>query len=806
MKKKKNLRLQDPFLEREREQYEHPLPSREFILQILTEQGAPMTDEELLGVLDIHKDEEDLFSRRLRAMVRDGQIMRNRKRAICVMDKLELVKGKVQGHPDGFGFLVTDDASPDMFLSEKEMHQVLHGDVVMVRQKGVDRRGRPEAKIIEVLERANNRVVGRLFEEHGIQYVVAENRRISQDILVSPGASGGAKVGQVVILEIMKHPDKHAQPIGRIAEVLGNYADPGMEIEIALRKHDLPYEFPNSVAKQAKAIPPTVSADDWAGREDIRKLPLVTIDGETARDFDDAVYCAPEKDGYRLIVAIADVSHYVKSGDDLDQEAILRGNSVYFPRRVIPMLPEELSNGLCSLNPKVDRLCMVCDMHIGNNGVIGKYRFYPSVMYSHARLTYDQVAEMLAVPDGDLAKRNAKITPHLHNLYDLFKKLLKARAKRGAIDFETVETQMIFTDQGKIEKIVPVVRNEAHKLIEECMLAANVCAADYLHENKHAVLYRIHEGPTPEKLEVVREFMKEFGLQLGGGEEPQAGDYSKLLKSIKGRPDAGLLQTVMLRSLRQAKYDPENIGHFGLGYEAYAHFTSPIRRYPDLLVHRAIKSVIKGKQYKPKMKWPELGAHCSMTERRADDATRDVEAWLKCFYMRDHLGGVFTGSVSSVTSFGMFVSLDDLYVEGLVHISELGKDYYQFDATKHQLLGERTGKRYRLGDRVQVRVVKVDMESTKIDFVLDDVIETEVRTDAKKPAGKKSTGKKSATKKASSKKAASKKSTAKKTAAKKPVAKKRANKKSTVKKSTAKKSTAKKTVSKKASKGKNKHG
>ncbi len=747
MKKKNNLRLQDPHLEREREQYEHPLPSREFIMQILVEQGGPVNDEELLHLLHIEEHETDLFARRLRAMERDGQIMRNRKRAICVVGKLDLIKGKVQGHADGFGFLIPECGSPDMFLSEKEMHKALHGDIVMVRQSGVDRRGRPEAKIVEVLERTNTRVVGRLFEEHGIHYVVAENRRISQDILVAAGETGGAKAGQVVILEIMKHPDKHAQPIGRIVEVLGNYADPGMEIEIALRKHDLPYEFPEDAEKQAKRFAPKVKPDDWAGREDIRNLPLVTIDGETARDFDDAVYCAPEKGGYRLVVAIADVSHYVQTNDALDREAILRGNSVYFPRRVIPMLPEELSNGLCSLNPQVDRLCMVCDMHVSNSGDIGKYRFYPSVMYSHARLTYTQVAEMLAQPDGELAGKNAAIVPHLQHLYELFQKLLKARAKRGAIDFETIETQMIFTDQGKIERIVPVVRNDAHKLIEECMLAANVCAAGYLQEHKHTVLYRIHEGPTPEKLEALREFMKEFGLQLGGGEEPQAADYSKLLKSIKGRPDHGLLQTVMLRSLRQAKYEPENVGHFGLGYEAYTHFTSPIRHYPDLLVHRAIKAVLHGKQYKPARKWSELGAHCSVTERRADDATRDVEAWLKCFYMRDHLGSVFTGTVSSVTSFGMFVSLDDLYVEGLVHISELGKDYFHFEATKHQLLGERTGQRYRLGDRVQVRVVKVDMESTKIDFVLHEESEkaghAEIPKAAKKKAPKKSRGGKS---------------------------------------------------------------
>jgi ribonuclease R len=718
-KKKKNIRELDPFLEREREQYDNPLPSREYILQMLAEKGIPLEQDDLCALLQIEHHEQDLFNRRLRAMERDGQIMRNRKGAICEVDKLDLIKGKVQGHPDGFGFLIPEDGSPDLVLSEKEMHKALHGDTVMARVGGEDRRGRREAKIVEVLEAANTRVVGRLYEEHGIQFVVAENRRISQDFLVAPGASGGAKAGQVVMLEIMQQPSKHAQPIGRIVEVLGNYADPGMEIEIALRKHDLPNEFPHDAEKQAKAFSPEVKPADYTGRESVAQLPLVTIDGETARDFDDAVYCEPNAQGFRLVVAIADVSAYVNSGDALDKEAINRGNSVYFPRRVIPMLPEELSNGLCSLNPNVERLCMVCDMQISAEGEIGKYRFYPSVMFSHARLTYTKVADMLANPQGENAREYAAVLPHINNLYKLFQTLLQARAKRGAIDFETVETQMIFNDQGKIEKIVPVIRNDAHKLIEECMLAANVCAAAFLKEHEHPVLYRVHEGPTPEKLEAVREFFKEFGLQLGGGDDPQAADYSKLLKQIKGRPDAGLLQTVMLRSLRQAVYAPENLGHFGLGYEAYAHFTSPIRRYPDLLVHRAIKAVLEGKQYKPKLKWAELGIHCSMTERRADDATRDVEAWLKCFYMRDHLGSVFDGSISSVTGFGLFVALDDLYVEGLVHVSELGADYYHFDAAKHMMLGERTGKRYRLGDRVRVKVVRVDMESTKIDFVLE---------------------------------------------------------------------------------------
>ena len=720
--KKKNVRELDPFLDRERAQYDHPLPSREYILQLLEKQGVPLAEEELCSMLFIDEHEAELFARRLRAMERDGQIMRNRKRAICVMDRLDLIKGKVQGHPDGFGFLIPDDGSADLVLSAKEMHKVLHGDSVVVRETGIDRRGRREASIVEVLERATQKLVGRLYEEHGIQFVVAENRRISQDILVAPGEHIGAKAGQVVMLEILQQPSKNAQPIGRIVQILGNYADPGMEIEIALRKHDLPYEFPSDTKRLAEKIAPQVLPEDYAWREDVRQLPLVTIDGETARDFDDAVYCEPHANGFRLVVAIADVSHYVKPGDALDKEALNRGNSVYFPRRVIPMLPEELSNGLCSLNPHVERLCMVCDMQISAQGDIEAYRFYPSVMFSKARLTYNQVADMLIHPQGEIAQQFSSVLPHINHLHVLFKTLLQAREKRGAIDFETIETQMMFTDQGKIERIVPTVRNDAHRLIEECMLATNVCTANFLNERKHPVLYRVHEGPTPEKLEAVREFFKEFGLELGGGDKPEAGDYAKLLKQVKGRPDAALLQTVMLRSLRQARYCPENSGHFGLGYDAYTHFTSPIRRYPDLLVHRAIKAALNDKKYKPKDKWEELGIHCSMTERRADEATRDVEAWLKCFYMRDHLGSSFEGTISSVTGFGLFVALDDLYIEGLVHVSELGADYFHFDATKHQMLGERSGKRYRLGDRVRVKVVRVDMENTKLDFVLDSLV------------------------------------------------------------------------------------
>jgi ribonuclease R len=717
IKKKHKLRDLDPHLQREKERYSHPLPSREFILQILKEQGIPVNEKALHDLLQITEEENEIFDRRLGAMLREGQIMRNRKGDICVVEKLDLIKGRVQGHADGFGFLIPDDGSPDLFLSAKEMHKVLHGDHVMVRETGVDRRGRREGSIVEVLERGVTQLVGRLHADHGILFVEAENRRISQDILIPREESMGAKAGQVVTVEIIQQPSKHAQPIGRIIEVVGDYTAPGMEIEIALRKHDLPYQFPPEVEKLSAKLPSTVQKKELTKREDLRDLPLVTIDGETARDFDDAVYCERDGKGYKLYVAIADVSHYVCPLDALDREAFNRGNSVYFPRRVIPMLPEVLSNGLCSLNPQVDRLCMVCEMNLDDAGNFRDYRFFPAVMHSQARLTYTKVAAMLGNSKGEEARQYETLLPHIQLLYKLFKVLLKVRKKRGAIDFETVETQMIFNDQGKIERILPVKRNDAHRLIEECMLAANVCASDFLQKNKQPTLYRIHEGPTPDKLVALRDFLKEFGVQLGGGSQPSAKDYARTLTKIRDRPDAQLLQTVMLRSLSQAVYSPDNVGHFGLAYESYTHFTSPIRRYPDLLVHRAIKAVLNGKEYSPG-NWHELGARCSQTERRADDASRDVESWLKCYYMQDKIGEDFDGVISGVTGFGLFVALDGIYVEGLVHISELPSDYFHFDAAKHMLLGERSGRRYRLGDRIRVKLVRVDLEASKIDFVL----------------------------------------------------------------------------------------
>ncbi|NWG32170.1 MAG: ribonuclease R [Rhodocyclaceae bacterium] len=716
------IRRADPFLEREQAKYPHPLPSREYILQVLAEQGVPVPFERLCELLDIALHEREAFQRRLGAMARDAQLLQNRRNDWLIPDKADLLRGRVQGHPDGFGFLVRDDGGPDVFLPEKEMNKVLHGDHVIARIVGVDRKGRPEGKIVEVTERANQRLVGRVHEEHGVFYVVAENRRISQDILIAPPEKGDRKAlkprpGQVVMVEIVEQPTKERQPIGRVIEILGNYADPGMEIEIALRKHELPFEFSKEALAQAKKLPEAVRKSDWKGREDLTQMPLVTIDGETAKDFDDAVYCKRQGKGFRLVVAIADVSHYVTDGSALDAAARERGNSVYFPRRVIPMLPEKLSNGLCSLNPQVERLCMVCDMAISASGEIKQYRFYPAVMFSHARLTYTEVAAALYQKDEAALEKIGKLLPQLEALDALYRVLQKARVKRGAIDFETLETLMIFDEHGKILRIEPYERNDAHRIIEECMLAANVCASEFLKAHDHPALYRIHEGPTPERLEKLREFLATFGLQLTGGDEPHAKDYARLLEKIKDRPDKQLLQTVMLRSLKQAIYSPHNVGHFGLAYESYTHFTSPIRRYPDLLIHRAIKAVLAGRRY-DSIDWEQVGLACSATERRADEATRDVEGWLKCWYMQDKIGEVFTGSISAVVPFGIFVALDSVFVEGLVHVSDLGRDYFHFDEKQHAMIGERTGVRYRLADRVRVQLVRVDLDQNKIDFRL----------------------------------------------------------------------------------------
>ena len=710
-------RADDPFLVREADRYAAPLPSREFVLQTLDAEAVPLDEQRLAKLLGVRQQELEAFGRRLGAMERDGQIVRNRKGAILVAQKVDVVRGRIQAHPDGHGFVVPDNGGGDLFLAPSEMRQVMHGDTVLVRFAGIDRRGRREARIVEVVERAHRRVVGQLHRERGLAFVVATDRRIQHDILIEPGATRGATPGQVVTAELVVQPALHAQPIGRVVEVLGAYGDPGMEIEIALRKHDLPFEFAPEAQRLAARLPRAVRAADLEHRKDLRALALVTIDGESAKDFDDAVYCERTGKGFRLLVAIADVSHYVSPGDALDRAALERGNSVYFARRVIPMLPEKLSNGLCSLNPAEDRLAMVCEMAVTARGELAGYEFYPAAIRSHARLTYTQVAAGLYGSAQRTDPVVEQLLDRLRVLDDVFRALLQARARRGAIDFDTVETEIEFDGHGKIARIWPAPRNDAHRVIEECMLAANVCASDFLQQRGHKALYRVHEGPPPEKLETLRAFLKSFGLALGGGDSPHARDYARLLEEIRRRPDVQLLQTVLLRSLQQAVYSPENVGHFGLAYEAYTHFTSPIRRYPDLAIHRAIKAQLAGAAYDPG-DWEALAGHCSMTERRADEATRDVVAWLKCYYMRDRVGDEFAGSISAATSFGIFVALDEVYVEGLVHVSELGNDYFRFDPVGHLLRGERTKRTFRLADRIRVRVARVDLELARVDFVL----------------------------------------------------------------------------------------
>ncbi len=674
----------------------------------------PLMPDELVERLGLGKRERTAFEAALTVLEATGRIVKNRAGAVLAAKKLSLLSGRVEGHRDGHGFLVPDEGGESVFLSSPEMRQVLHGDRASVKVTGRDPRGRPVGEIVDVLERGNRRVVGRLHAEHGVLFLVPEDRRIAQDILVPPAEVGKAKAGQVVTVELVSQPSKHAQPIGRVAEILGNTEDPGMEIEIALRKFDLPYEFSKKALTQTKGLPDAVREEDAAGRKDLRKLPLVTIDGETAKDFDDAVHAVREGKGFRLWVAIADVSNYVRHGDSLDADAKERGTSVYFPRRVIPMLPEKLSNGLCSLNPEVDRLAMVCEMAITPKGAVARYEFYPAVIRSQARLTYTEVWKMLS--ESKATPGREPLLPHLETLHAVFKVLLQARELRGAIDFDSVETRMEFDARGKIARIVPEQRNEAHRLIEECMLAANVCAGDFLVDRGQPVLFRVHDVPAPEKVVMLRAFLAELGLNLGGGDKPRPKDYSELLAKIRQRPDFTLLQTILLRSLKQAVYSPDNAGHFGLAFEAYVHFTSPIRRYPDLLVHRAIKACIANKKYDG-IDWEDLGRHCSETERRADDASRDVENWLKCHYMQDRVGEVFEGRVTGVTGFGIFVTLDEYFVDGLVHISELGRDYFQFDQARHVLLGERTGKRYRLADRMKVKLVRVDLETRKMDLV-----------------------------------------------------------------------------------------
>ncbi|MDK9770881.1 ribonuclease R [Vibrio sp. B181a] len=743
----------DPFADRESKNYENPIPSREFILEFLEEAGVPMNRNDLFEALKLKGEEQyEGLRRRLRAMERDGQLVFTRRQCYALPEKLEMVKGYVIGHKDGHGWVRPEGSvgkDNDIVLPHHQMKHIIHGDYVLVQPTDNSKRGRREGRLVRVLEERNMQIVGRFFLEYGYSYVVPDDSRISQDILIPNEHKAGARMGNVVVIEITDRGSRSRGMMGKVVEVLGENMAPGMETQIAIRTHQIPHDWPEAVDKQIENLGEEVPEEAKVGRVDLRDLPLVTIDGEDARDFDDAVYCEKKKSGgWRLWVAIADVSYYVRTDSALDKEAINRGNSVYFPSQVVPMLPEVLSNGLCSLNPQVDRLCMVCEMTISDTGKLSGYKHYEAVMNSHARLTYNKVGAILE-GDEELRMRYHAVVPHLEELHAMYKVLKEARDNRGAIEFETVEAKFIFNADRKIESIEPVIRNDAHKIIEECMILANIASASYVEKAKEPALYRVHESPGELRLQGFRDFLSELGLDLKGGLEPSPTDYADLVKQIAERQDKELIQTMLLRSMKQAVYNADNAGHFGLALKRYAHFTSPIRRYPDLLLHRAIKYLIAKEEGRNQDRWTPTGGYhysfddmdfygeqCSMTERRADDATREVADWLKCEYMQDHVGDELDGVIANVTSFGFFVRLTELHIDGLVHISTLANDYYQFDPIGQRLIGESFGNIYRLGDAVKVKVLAVNLNDKQIDFEL---IET-----SRKLRGKGKTAKKRA--------------------------------------------------------------
>ena len=722
--------IKDPFYDREAQKYDSPIASRELILDYLTQEAKPASLEKIANAVSIKSDEQkEALHRRLRAMERDGQVVYTRRKCYALPEKFDMVKGSVIAHRDGYGFLRVEGKPEDYFLSHEQMKKVLQGDVILAQPINSQYRGKTEARVVRILEPRTNQIVGRYFIEQGVGFVVPDDSRLNFDILIAGKPNRTVRMGSVVVVELQQRPERRQKAVGIIKEVLGEIMGTNLAIDIALRNHEIPYEFPKVVEKEASKFSEQVPESAKKGRKDLRELPLVTIDGEDARDFDDAVYCQKNRGGgYRLWVAIADVSYYVRPAKGLDKEACLRGTSVYFPSRVVPMLPEVLSNGLCSLNPQVDRLCLVCEMTVSNKGRLTGYQFYEAVMNSHARLTYTKVAKILE-GDKELREHYRELVPHLENLYGLYKVLDNARVARGAIGFESEEPKFIFNADKRIESIELVQRNEAHKIIEECMILANVAAAKLVINAEIPSLFRVHDRPDEDRMNNLRSILSELGLSLGGGNNPKPKDIAKLMVEVEARPDHEMLQTVILRSMKQAIYDPENRGHFGLALDEYAHFTSPIRRYPDLLLHRAIKWVLANEQHKTsktgghRYSTSEMlyfGEHCSMTERRADEAVRDVVDWLKCDYMQDHVGEVFNGTISSVVNFGFFVRLDDLFIDGLVHVSSLENDYYIYDASRNRLIGENTRFTYRLGDKVQVKVENVNPEERKIDFSLVD--------------------------------------------------------------------------------------
>jgi len=703
--------------------YKHPIPSRNKLIEFLEDAGKPLKTEAIMSGFSLKGQRmRALLVETLTGMLRAGQIIENRRHEYCLTQKLELTTGRVSGHKDGFGFVIPDDGSADVYLSAREMRSLFHGDRVAVKVIGEDRRGKPEGVLVDVLERGTREVAGKFVRERGIGIVIPDNAKIAHRILIAKGESGGARPGQIVVAQILDYPTHMEQPTGRIVQIIGSPEQKGIATDIAIQSHGIPTGWPKPVREQVEKIGDSVPAAAKKARVDLRDVDLLTIDGADARDFDDAVFCEPSGKGWRLLVAIADVAHYVEVKSPLDKEAIVRGTSVYFPDRVVPMLPEALSNGLCSLNPEVDRLCMVCDMRVSQDGKVTRATFVEAVMRSKARLTYSQVNDFLSGNDKAIPKAAHGPVRNLHALYKAF---AKARGRRGALELDLPQIKFELNKDGEIERIRIESRNDAHRLIEECMIAANVEAAKFLKKNRIQALYRVHPKPDPDRFDELRLYLVSLGIKVPHPDHIEPRQFNNLLQKVKDRPDSAAISMQMLRSLTHAEYTPDNIGHFGLALDSYAHFTSPIRRYPDLLVHRAIRHIIRGG--KPgrydydRQAMIRLGAITSAHERRAEEATRDVEAWLKCQYMVDRQGEVYDGVVTGVTNFGLFVQLKELMVDGLVHVTSLPNDYYHYDAGRQQMVGERTGRTFALGEALRVRVQRVDMETRRIDFRLADL-------------------------------------------------------------------------------------
>lgn len=692
------------------------LPSRAEILGALETLGKPSGLRAIADHLHVSgKPALNALKRRMGAMRRDGQLITVRGGRFAIPDRLDLISGTIIAHPDGYAFVQPDRGGDDIYLAPREAHQVFHDDQVLVRVAGHDRRGRPYGNVAEVTERGHDTVVGRFLMEGGVGYLEPDDHRIHQEVVIPESGRNGAAPGVIVSAVIEQYPRRRSPAIGRITEILGEHLAPGMEIEIALRNYQLPVEWSENTQAELGRLGPLTEAE-CGGRLDLRHLPMVTIDGEDARDFDDAVYARETEKGFVLTVAIADVGHYVAAGTALDDDAELRGTSVYFPNQVVPMLPERLSNDLCSLVPGEDRPALVCEINLDRTGEIGRSRFHEAVIRSHHRFTYEEVQALADGASRDESGPPASVVENVNTLYKVFDALDQARRARGALEIDVAEPQIIFDAGRKIRTIAARQRCDAHRLIEVCMIAANVAAAEFLMRHQAPTLFRVHDEPDDERIDGLRQVLNELGVRFDvtdGAVTPL--DLMSVLALARERDDQHLIETLVLRSQKLAVYSEENRGHFGLGLEAYCHFTSPIRRYPDLLVHRQIKAILN-RSARTSDDMAELASHCSRTERRAEEATRDVIKWLKCEFMQDRIGEKFAATISGVAEFGLFVELDGVFVEGLLHVSELPGDYYRFDAGRHVLKGHGSGNSFRLGQSIEVMVARVDLDQRRIDF------------------------------------------------------------------------------------------